>query len=241
MFKLSIVIISKENPAGLRDTVESIPASKNNEIIIVSGNNNYIEKEVRLYCKHPNLTVLEGPDSGIYSGLNRGILAAKGIFIWFLNSGDTSLLKKESDLEKLIQKTKHKKWLIALQKPHSKFPRISLIFSKFLLYSGIKPIPHQSTIFNRETLLKIGGYHEEYRIEADQALFLKLYSLNLQPSFWIKSISNHQPGGIGDLQKRGTFQDQIANLKRDLNIIENENKKLVKILHGLQKYLWGKP
>jgi len=240
MFKLSIVIISKENPAGLKNTVESIPTSKNIEIIVVSGNKNSIEKEVRLYSNHPTLTVLEGPDSGIYCGMNRGILAAKGRFIWFLNSGDTSLLKKESDLEKLMQKTRNKKWLIALQKPNSKFPITSMILSKWFLFNGIKPIPHQSTILDRETLLKVGGYNEKYKIEADQELFLKLYLLKLKPSFWIKNISRHQLGGIGDLQKKGTFQHQIADLKKNLNLTTNKNRKLVKISHKLQKCLWTK-
>jgi glycosyltransferase involved in cell wall biosynthesis len=240
MFKLSIVVISKGDPEGLRNTLESIPISVNNEIIVVSGNNSPIEKEIRVYSKHPEMIVLEGPDFGIYPAMNRGIYAARGKFIWFLNSGDVSLLQKKSDLEKLTRRVKKAKWLIALQKPKSKFPVVSLACSRFMLLSGIKPIPHQSTIFDRETLLSIGGYNEEFRIEADQELFLRLYKLKLKPSLWIRNISQHQSGGIGDLQKRGTFQDQIIELKSNLEISDNENSRIAKILRAIQKALWMK-
>lgn len=238
MFKISIVIITKNNPESLRNTIESILISKHNEIIVVSGNEHTITGEVQIYCRHPNLTVLEGPDSGIYNAMNKGTQAAQGELVWYLNAGDISLLEKKSDFKKITKKIENKKWLIAMQKPKSKFPKTSLFFSKFLLFSGIKPIPHQSAIFDRQTLLSVGGYNEQYTIEADQEMFLKLYSLNFQPSLWIKNISFHQPGGIGDAQIRGTFQNQIANIKKNLNLSDNENRMLAQILHKMQKFLW---
>lgn len=87
--KVSVITIVKDDPAGLQRTVQSVSSQKyrNIEHIIVDGGS---EKETVELIKSlgGNLVFIPGPDSGMYDGMNRGIMSAKGEIISLLHAGD---------------------------------------------------------------------------------------------------------------------------------------------------------
>ena len=80
--KVSVITIVKNDPAGLQKTVQSVSSQKyrNIEHIIVDGGS---EIETGEFIKNMggNFIFLPGPDSGMYDGMNRGVMSAKGEII----------------------------------------------------------------------------------------------------------------------------------------------------------------
>ena len=89
-YKLSIITINFNNLLGLKRTVESAinQTWKEFEYIIIDGGSTDGSAEyIQEMQEHFQYWVSE-PDKGIYNALNKGILAAKGEYLLFLNSGD---------------------------------------------------------------------------------------------------------------------------------------------------------
>ena len=89
--RLSIITINYNNREGLRKTIESVvnQTYRNFEYIIIDGGSTDGSVEVvKEYADRISYWVSE-PDNGIYNAMNKGVLAANGKYIQFLNSGDT--------------------------------------------------------------------------------------------------------------------------------------------------------
>ena len=94
--KLSIITINYNNQSGLQRTVESIVNQtwKEFEYIVIDGGSTdgsaaYLESQNKIF----DYWVSE-KDLGIYNAMNKGIKAATGHYLLFLNSGDELLNDK---------------------------------------------------------------------------------------------------------------------------------------------------
>lgn len=90
MKKISIITINYNDKIGLEKTIESVisQSSRDFEYIIIDGNSTDGSKEL---IEKNNASVdywVSEPDAGIYNAMNKGIRAAKGNYLLFLNSGD---------------------------------------------------------------------------------------------------------------------------------------------------------
>lgn len=215
---LSIVVVTKDNPNDLICTLESLTNLSNSEIIVVNGSHNKVSLNGKLRQDLCCLTVLDGPDDGIYDGMNRGIWLAKGQYVWFLNSGDrNTTFGFYEGLISLLSK-KSPPWIIGMQTPYLQFPRLGLYLSKALLLMGIRPIPHQSVIVKKSLLINFAGYDTRHRIAADQKLFLQLYQENQLPFLVYVPLSERKLGGIGDMQIHGSFYKQIKEISKEISL-----------------------
>lgn len=89
MKRFSIVTVVFNDRAGLARTGASVVAQTNRdyEWIVVDGGSR--DGTLELARKDPHVTtLLEGPDQGIFDAMNKGIRAASGEYILFLNAGD---------------------------------------------------------------------------------------------------------------------------------------------------------
>ncbi len=118
-------------------------------------------------------TIISEPDSGIYHAMNKGLRAAQGRYVHFLNAGDT--YHDERVLEAVA--TEMKRW-----------PDTDFLYGNILVYSAVEPdflfrprppetvlhemvcgcLPHQGS-FARLSLFieKIGFFNEEFRTASD--------------------------------------------------------------------------
>jgi hypothetical protein len=149
--------------------------------------------------------------------MNRGLQHSKGEYVWFLNSGDKNAMSTEFTALISLISQKSPQWIIGMQEPRPKASHLGLYFSKFLLCSGLRPIPHQSVIFKKSLLINVGGYDTAYNVAADQKVFLQFYRNNYSDFKFYANISERELGGIGDLQPFGSFYKQINIILREID------------------------
>jgi glycosyltransferase involved in cell wall biosynthesis len=163
------------------------------EWVVINGGEFDEEEQVK-EIGYPKTKYIKGPDAGRYEGMNKGLKAASGEYIIFMNAGDmlsqvpaNIFLGSGIGLKMILGKQ------LNLVNSKQSNPFLAKAFLKF----GVRPIPHQASIFKREGLISIGGYKESYGINADQELIWRYVS-----KFGIMSrntiISIFQGGGIGD-------------------------------------------
>lgn len=88
--KLSIITVNLDNCEGLRRTIDSVIAQSFNDfewIVIDGGSTDGSKELIERNADFFSYWVSE-PDKGIYNAMNKGIKAAKGDYLQFLNSGD---------------------------------------------------------------------------------------------------------------------------------------------------------
>lgn len=110
-------------------------------------------------------------DFGIYDAMNKGIKIASGEWIWFLNSGDISLMSG-SFVKNNLEKTSEDINLLYSDFVTNENIVVNQILSKkFLLYGMIN---HQSIIY-RKSILKC--YNLSYGLGADFANLINIFDI----------------------------------------------------------------
>lgn len=175
MIKLSIITINYNNKKGLAKTFESIQSQtyKEFEYIVIDGGSTDGSKELIEMTSIIDYWVSE-KDSGVYNALNKGIKAANGRYVIFMNSGDffyhNHLIGNiasnfDGEISVLYGNSIYFKDN-GFQKEEV-FPD-KLSFS-FFYKSGIN---HQASFIKRELFLKYFMYNEDYKIFADWEFFV---------------------------------------------------------------------
>lgn len=175
MSKLSIITINFNNAKGLEKTIQSVveQSFEDYEFIIIDGGST--DGSVDVIKKHA-LGIshwVSEKDNGIYNAQNKGIKAAKGEYVLFLNSGD-HLAEKD-----------------ILKKVFSKNPTADIAYGNmYIVYEGgrmekgfmpshisfhqmIKDtLWHPVSFIKRNLFETYGLYKEEFKIVADYEFFL---------------------------------------------------------------------
>ncbi len=197
---ISIITINYNNKTGLENTVKSVVNQTfiNFEYIVIDGDSNdgskaVIEKYKSYFC----FTTSE-PDSGVYNAMNKGIKAAKGKYLLFLNSGDTlydkDVLKNvsiflKSNIDIYYGNLKFN----TLENPKVYFYPSELSFNFF--YE--KSLGHPATFIKRSLFDKFGVYNEHLKIVADWEFFtIVLCKYNATYQYINYIIANFEADGL---------------------------------------------
>ena len=88
---LSIITITYNDLDNLKNTLKSIEVqdNKNFEWIVVDGNSKDGTKNFIEHSEYKPSTFISEPDAGLYDAMNKGIKAATGNYLVFMNAGDT--------------------------------------------------------------------------------------------------------------------------------------------------------
>lgn len=174
--KLSIITVNLNNRDGLQKTIDSVVSQtfKDFEWIVIDGGSTDGSKElIEQYADHFAYWVSE-PDKGIYNAMNKGVRAAQGEYLQFLNSGD--YLRETNTLDKVFSNFPSGDIIygnLTLQeegeeKENRQYPEKLSFYELYL-----RSLPHPST-FIKTSLLKNDPYDERLRIAADWKFFLKM-------------------------------------------------------------------
>lgn len=180
--KISVITVCYNAKDDIESTIRSVVEQtgfENVEYIVIDGNSTDGTKEVIKRYKDKISYYVSESDSGIYNAMNKGIKAANGDFIQFLNAGDFYINEKViEDFLPYLQKAKSNLVignLFAFNKYTSDVVRIYESFiDKFLF--NYQSIPHPCTFFKREIFDKVGLYDENYRIVSDFEWYLKYFN-----------------------------------------------------------------
>lgn len=175
---LSIITVNLNNKRGLQKTIDSVVSQncKDFEWIIIDGGSEDGSKDlIEAYSDYITLWVSE-KDLGIYDGMNKGILASKGDYILFLNSGDA--LSNNNILSNICSDINNVDIIVYDILLHSEEKEVvkdlahlkNLSVVSFLFTATF---PHQSTLIKRDLFSKIGLYDINYRFVADWIFFWK--------------------------------------------------------------------
>lgn len=217
---ISIITINFNNKAGLESTIKSVQnqTAANYEHIIIDGASTDGSKELILQHRSSFSYWVSEPDSGIYNAMNKGIKAAKGEYVLFLNSGDhffnDTVLKKYS--KHIVDKDIVYFNLNVIDEKETfikKYPK-TLSFS----YFAKDTLPHPATFIKKEAFEKTNLYYEGFKIVSDWKFFIDaICKHNLSYIQIDKTLSTFYFDGISSI-----LQNKAVRLKERNEVLEKE-------------------
>jgi len=213
---VTIVTITLNNKNGLKKTLDSILKQKYNniELIIVDGksedgteeyiktNKNLIENKLKRF-----LYIYE-EDNGIYDAMNKGIKAATGDWIIFMNAGDTFF--DEEVISKIFEHDSiFKEADIIYGKTHLIADEKVDMISKPKKLQNINYgmiFCHQSA-FVKSHLLKNNLFSNNYKISSDYDSFLHMYQEKRKFQEIDLIISDFEETGVATKYKLKAYRE----------------------------------
>jgi len=175
---ISIITINYNNKEGLEKTILSVCDQnfKDFEHVIIDGDSNDGSKDVIETYKDQFGFCVSEKDMGIYNAMNKGIKAAKGDYLLFLNSGDTL---NDNDTLNNVEKYLDSKLdiyygdlLLEYEKKKvvKEFP--DKISFQYFFDKGY--LPHPATFINKNLFDAFGLYNEDFKIAADWDFLIRV-------------------------------------------------------------------
>jgi GT2 family glycosyltransferase len=180
--RISVVTVSFNSAATIGDTLRSVASQKNiaAEHLVIDGGST--DGTVAIVEKFSGIAYfVSEPDRGLYDAMNKGIKAATGEYVGFLNSDD--IYEDDRVLERIAHALDSGSWDSA----HGDLVYVSQADpGKVLRYWKSKPYtpgmfeagwhPAHPTLFvRRSVLLEMGGFDTGYRFHADFDLMVRLF------------------------------------------------------------------
>jgi len=201
---LSVITVVKDDPQGLRHTLNSMTEQQRIDpaqiqFLVIDGSSPTME-EVLSNSGITDVSYFWQKPEGIFSAMNFGLSQAQGDYVFFLNAGDT--LFNSDVLSRLIE-------FLQSSAPNWAFGRVNFTSStgkdltepswsyaaerSQLFARGLFP-SHQGTVMRRNLIQSLGGFDETYQITSDYHLMLKA-SKDSEPGFIPFPIAHFQQGG----------------------------------------------
>lgn len=237
---LSIVTVTYKDPAGVRATLASVNKLRNAdfseiEIIVVEG---AAEGE----CDYSDVDAtaaifLFGANKGIYEAMNRGIEAATGSYVWFLNGGDTCAVSDWPCLRKELLETNSREILLGnyeLTMGRSCYVRESRGHMR-LVHS--LPTSHQAIFYPRDLLVDCGGYRSNFAVAGDYELTCRLFAKGAGFRKVPLLVARFVAGGTSS-QKTRTLLRETWEVQRDVLELSRRQRTKSRMHHVMSRAAW---
>ncbi|MXN91926.1 glycosyltransferase [Flavobacterium sp. Sd200] len=245
--KFSVITINYNNAAGLEKTIKSVVSQTYTEfefIIIDGGSNDGSKEIIEKYTDKISYWVSE-KDKGVYNAMNKGIKAAKGDFVIFMNSGDlffNQAVLQATDTE--INQDYDIYYGNNIKKsPTSErlktYPA-KLSFSFF--YSS--SLNHQAAFIRRSLFDELFYYNEEFKIASDWEFFAyAICHKNIPYKYLDQTICVYDFTGISTTASDVFAKEKKESIKKYFPAFEEDyidislltSKRVQQVLH-IQKH-----
>lgn len=192
--KTSIVTVCFNSAKTLPATLASVARQKNADIqhIVVDGGSTDGTIELIQGCRSHEIVYLPGPDHGIYDAMNKGMMAATGDILGFLNSDDRYF---NDDVVQSITSRFDSKidWVygdLTLVDPTSRSVRRyweSGAHSAASYGTGWLP-PHPTLYVRKGVAMELGAFDLRYKVAADIDWMLRLLRAHKHSSAYIPQV-----------------------------------------------------
>lgn len=186
-------------------------------IIIDGGSTDRTIDIIKKYEDKINYWVSE-PDDGIYFAMNKAIVKATGMWINFMNAGDTFV--DTTTIERIINSLDEETELI-----YGDYICDGVIESVLNRQTITRTMPccHQS-LFVKTSLMKANPFNTSYRISADYEFMLKMHNDNRKFKYIEEPFCIYPGGGLSDqsvIQQKLEVLTLLMNNNVDINEIIN--------------------
>ena len=213
---ISLITVCYNAESLIENTLKSAVSQtyKHFELVIIDGGSTDNTVEVAKKF-HPYIgTLISEPDKGIYDAMNKGIKAAKGEWLYFLNAGDS--FYDDRVLESIFEETipQHLLFIYGKVQTVNEPSGVNYITGKPVTLSDFfshYPICHQATFTHCKAFSTVGAYNTHYKLAADTEWFARLFKQLPQSTLFITQIV-----AFYDIQG-ATYHKRMAGYKEYLH------------------------
>lgn len=206
---LSIVVISKDDPAGLRRTLDSIALQTFRgfeTVVVAKGMSLGIDPaEFAL----PQLRWHSQESSGISAAFNEGLGFASGLWVNFLNGGDSYRDRHVLDrMRPLLTST------ACLVAARAACPSLGIRIPRHRSFAArdVELVAHQATFLRRELFLRHGLYSPKYRVRMDFEWMLRLPA-DIETEWVDDDIVEFEAGGVSNTSPLQNCLEELHALR----------------------------
>lgn len=237
--KVSVITVCYNVVDSIEKTILSVINQTYSDleyIIIDGGSRDGTIDIIKKYADNISCWISE-PDSGIYDAMNKGVKVATGVWVNFMNAGDT--FHSSNILEKIFSNPIDADYLAGI----ARYPNgtlwypISENFSFRDVYKG-GGVNHQASFIKRE--LFTNGYDIENRIIADELFFLQKVVFQgkkyVPIPYIVSNYDNRGMSSIKDTQEE-IFRERrkFMRMNLPLRVVKDYDKSIARII---EEELW---
>lgn len=252
--KISVITISYNNKEGLEKTLKSVTSQDYTdfEYIVIDGGSNDGSKEIIEKYSYKISHWVSEPDKGIYHAMNKGIEAANGEYLLFLNSGDEFYNKNSISIGSEYLNNEDLVYFdLEVVDNETRFIK-NYARELSLFYFYYESLPHPATFIKKNAFERFGLYDENLKIVSDWKWFTLSVCTHLctfkhidktLSTFYLDGISSSIENRNKITKERNlVFETCYPRVKDDLKMLlelrdENKNlKEFEKKFYFLRKY-----
>jgi glycosyltransferase involved in cell wall biosynthesis len=230
MPKVSIITVTFNCRDLLIQTIENVFAQtfKDFEYIVIDGKSSDGTVDIIKNNQDKIFFWISEPDKGIYDAMNKGLKAATGEYVIFLNAGDT--FYEPDTLSKI---------------PFNKYPEADVFYGETMILNQQQPLglrqkklPHNLTwkhfrngmvVCHQSILVKremAPVYDNSYKYAADIDWVLKVLKLSNETVFTGTIISDFIEGGFSSQKQKESWAERFKIMRENFGLITTVLKHL---------------
>jgi hypothetical protein len=216
---LSIITVTKDDPVGLRRTIDSVDRQsfQDYEHIVVNGSRGLdCTLEVSNFSRDYRKFIFQR-DFGIYDAMNIGLSCAAGEYVLFLNGGDELVYEALRMAERQVQEEGEPDLFCFKQEFVAMDGRLMKVRQHYGPDepSCLIPFWHQALLIKMD-LHRRFRYDPDMRIAGDHDLFLRLLKEKPSIGYSDQVLSRMTDGGISQTSR------DLANLESLESLLKNK-------------------
>lgn len=208
---ISVITVTLNAEKTLEETLLSITQQTCQDFEIVAVDGGSTDSTIDIFQKYSSYigTLISEKDSGIYNAMNKGVRAAKGDYLFFLNAQDTLYSEHVFAHVEEAFNSANRPFLVfgdvfftnRACVPNSQLLQMPNVVKSYKNAGYNDPaICHQAIFYHRHLFEAVGDYDETYRIYADYDFNIRAFNYAQNRYVYIPEIiSNFDLGGVSTI------------------------------------------